>query len=58
MDTIGNLPITSKSNRWALTAICLHTSYVFTVLMKESLLKGILAYKAGSVDILSDNGTQ
>ena len=35
MDIIGHLPITSKGNRWDLTAICLHTFYVFTVPMKE-----------------------
>ena len=29
MDTIGHLLITSKGNGQALTAICLHTSYVF-----------------------------
>ena len=29
VDTIGQVPITSKGNRWALTAICLHMSYVF-----------------------------
>ena len=31
LDTIGCLPVLSKGNMWALTAICLHTSYVFTV---------------------------
>ena len=53
MDTIGYLPMTSKGNRWALTAICLHTSYVFAILMKaksaenvvQSYLSGILAHK-------------
>ena len=39
VDTIGHLTITSEGNRYALTAICLHTSYVFAVLMKENLLK-------------------
>ena len=33
LDTIGYLPLTSKGNRWALTAICLHTSYVFAIVM-------------------------
>ena len=35
VDTIDCLPITSKDSRWALTAICLHTSYMFAVYMKE-----------------------
>ena len=34
VDTIGHFPITSKVNRLALTAICLHTSYVFAIPMK------------------------
>ena len=57
MDTIGHLPITAKSNRWALTAICLHASYILTVPTKEksaenvvkSYLSGILAHKGGGV---------
>ena len=52
IDTLGYLPVTSKGNRWALTVICLNTSYVFAVLMKEksaenvfqSCLSGILAH--------------
>ena len=47
-------------------AICLHTSYIFTVLMKEKsaenvvkvYLSGILAHKGRSVAILSDNCTE
>ena len=39
MDIIGCLPITSNSNRWALMPICLHTSYVFPVPIKENLLE-------------------
>ena len=65
MDTIGLLPITSKGNRWGLTAICLHTSYEFEVPMKgksvenviQTYLSGILAHKGGSVAILGDNAT-
>ena len=65
-DTIGHLPITSKCNRWALTAIILYTSYMLTILMKEKsaenvgqvYLSGILAHKGRSVAILSDNGTE
>ena len=66
MDTIGHLPITSKHNRQALTAICLHTSYMFAVTMKEksaenlvqTYLSGVLSQKDGSVSILSDTGTE
>ena len=53
IDTIGCLPVMSKGKRWALTAICSHSSYVFTNLMKEksaqnvfqTYLSGILAHK-------------
>ena len=39
MDTIGHLPITSNSNMWELMGICLHTTYIFVVPVKENLLK-------------------
>ena len=42
MDTIGCLPITSNGNRWALMAICLHTSYIFTVPMKEKSAENVI----------------
>ena len=66
MDTIGHLPVMYKGNRWALTAICLLTSYLFAVPMEErsaenviqAYLSGILAHKSGSVAILSDNGAE
>ena len=66
MDAIGHLPVTSKGNGQALTAICLHMSYMLVVLMKkrsaenivQAYLSGILANKCGSVAILSDNGTE
>ena len=65
IDTISHLPITSKGNRWVLTAF-LHTSYLFMIVMKEKLadnaihvyLSGILAQKGNSATILSDNGTE
>ena len=48
IDTIGHLTIYSKGNRWALNAICLHTSYVFTILMKaksaENVVQAYLVY--------------
>ena len=66
IDTTGHLPITYKGNRWALKAICLHTSYMYVILLKEKSaenviqahLPGILAQKGGSVAIPSDNGTE
>ena len=66
IDTIGHLTITSNSKRWVLIAICLHTSYIFAVLMKEksaenvvqSYLSNSLAHKGGSVAMLSNNGTE
>ena len=66
MDTIGHLPISFNGNMWALMAICVHTSYIFAVPMKEksvenvvqAYLSGILTHKGGSVAILSDNGTE
>ena len=66
VDTIGHLPITSKGNRWALKAICLHVPYMLAFLMKEksaesviqAYLSGILAHKGGSMAILSYNDTE
>ena len=66
MDNIGHLPITSKRNQWALTAICMPTPYVFAILMKEkaeesvvqTYLSGTSTHKGGSIAILSDNGTE
>ena len=42
IDTLGCLPISSKGNRWALTAICLHMSYMFTILMNEKSAKNVI----------------
>ena len=66
IDTTGHLPVTSNGNIWAMTAVFLHTSYLFIVLMKETsaenvvqaYLSGILAHKGGSVAISSDNGKE
>ena len=62
----GHLPVTSKVNRWALTAICSHTFYVFAVPMRENsaenavqvYLSVIPAHKDGSVTIFSGNGSE
>ena len=64
IDTIGHLPVISKGNRWVLIVICLHTSYVFAVAMKEKLaenivqsyLSGKLAHKGGGVAIFIYDG--
>ena len=64
--TIGHLPINSIGNRWTLTAICLHMSYVFTVTMTEesaenvvqAYLSDILAHKGRCMAILNDNDTE
>ena len=37
MDTTGRLPVTSKGHHYALTAICLHMSFVFVMPLKEKL---------------------
>ena len=66
VDTISHLPITSNGNRWTSMAISQHTSYVFTVSMKEKLAEnivqtysaGILSHKGASVAILTNNGTE
>ena len=67
IDIIGHLPVMSKGNRWPLTAICLHTSYVlFVITIKQTSaenvvqvhLYGILADKGLNVAILCTNGTE
>ena len=66
IDTNRHLPVKLKGNRWSLTAICLHTSYVFVVPVKDkstenviqAYLSGILTNKGGSVAIFSNNGTE
>ena len=66
MDTIGYLPVTSRGHWWALTAICMHASYVFAITVKEksaenvvqAYLSGIFAHRGGSIFIVSDTGTE
>ena len=65
IDTLGCSPVTSKGNRLALIAVCLHTSSAFMVPMGRGQLQmlfnayllGILANSGSGVVILSDNGT-
>ena len=66
MDSIGQLPTTSKGNRFALTFICLLTSYLITVPLKTktanevsmAYIKDILSKTSCSKFILQDNGTE
>ena len=66
MDSIGHPPVTSRGHQWVLTAICMHTLFVFTVPMKEKSaenavqadLLGKFTHSGGSIAILSDNGTE
>ena len=66
MDTIGHIPVTFNGNSVALTAICLYTSFIFAVPMKEisttnevqTYLFNIFIHKGGSVATLNDNGTE
>ena len=63
IDSKSHLPVMSKGNRWALTAICLYTLYFFTMWMNEKsaenvvhiYLSGILVQKDRNIVILSDN---
>ena len=66
MDTIGRLPVTPKGHHYALTAICLHMSFILVIPLKEksvqhivhTYLTGILAKVRGSCTTLSDNRTE
>ena len=65
IDTIGKLPVTAASNKYALTCIDLLTSYVLAVLMPnkttqsvvETYLSCILSRTGASMVCLSDNGS-
>ena len=64
LDIIGQLSVMSRGYQWAITAICMHTPYVFAICMKEKSAENVQAYlsvifthKGGSIAILSDNGT-
>ena len=67
MDLIGEFhPPTSKKHRYALTVICMLTAYVFCVPLKtktaeeviQAYIDNVYARFAGSLKILSDNGTE
>ena len=66
MDSIGQLPTASNGNKFALTFICLLTSYIITVPLKTKMVdevsmaytKEILPKTSCSKFILLDNGTE
>ena len=66
IDSFGQLPTTSKGNRFAPTFICLLTSYLITVLLKTktanevlmAYVKEILPKTSCSKFILHDNGME
>ena len=66
MDLIGEFhPTSQHGHRYALTVICMHTSYMFCITLKsktaeevvQAYLKHIYSKFDGSDKILSDNGT-
>ena len=66
MDIIGRLPVASKGHHYTISAICLHTSFIFVIPLKErsgqhivyAYLIGILAKVGGSYTVLLDNRTE
>ena len=66
MDSIGQLPTTSKGNRYLLTFICLLTSYLISLPLKTKIanealmvyIKEILPKTSCSKFFLQDNGME
>ena len=65
MANIGCLPVTCRKHQLALTAVCMHMSYVFAKPLKEksaenfqAYISGIFTHKGGSITIFSDNDTE
>ena len=67
MDLIGEFhPPSQQGHRYALTVICMHTSYVFCIPLKtktaqeviQSYMRYVYSKFSGSEKILSDNGTE
>ena len=67
MDLIGEFhPPSQQGHRYALTVICMHTSYVFCIPLKtktaeevlQAYLRNVYSKFGGSEKILSDNGTE
>ena len=67
MDLIGEFhPLSQQGHRYALTVICMHTSYIFCITLKtktaeeavQAYLHHVYSKFGGSEKILSDNGTE
>lgn len=66
MDLIGPFPASMRGNKFALTAICMLTGYVFVIPIQNKMAKTVITayvdqiYKSfgGSRKMLSDNGTE
>ena len=67
MDLIGEFhPPSWQGHRYALTVICMHTSYVFCIPLKtktaqeviQAYIRHVYSKVGGSEKILSDNGTE
>ena len=67
MDLIGEFhPPSQQGHRYALTVICMHTSYVFCIQLKtktaeevlQAYIRNVYSKFGGSEKILSDNGTE
>ena len=67
MDLIGEFhPPFQQGHRYALTVICMHTSYIFCIPLKtktaeevlQAYIRNVYSKFSGSEKILSDNGTE
>ena len=67
MDLIGEFhPPSQQGHRYALTVICMHTSYIFCIPLKtktaeevlQAHIRNVYSKFGGSEKILSDNGTE
>ena len=67
MDLIGEFqPPSQQGHRYALTVICMHTSYIFCIPLKtktaeevlQAYIRNVYSKFSGSEKILSDNGTE
>ena len=67
MDLIGEFhPPSSKGNRYALTVICMHTRFVFSIPIKtksaedvvRAYIDKVYSQFGGSEKVLTDNGTE
>ena len=52
MGTIHHLPVTSRGYQWDLTAMCMYTSYVLAIVMKEKSAENVQPYLSDIFQIL------